>query len=241
MAKLTLGLPIWALAPFSRWRRRQVARRFLTLMSPIPPGATLLDVGGPGMATALVAAPFQSVIVANISEEALQPGHLAAADAFRRLLGDGCALPLGENSVDFVFSDNVIEHICEESRDSFVNELRRVAARGFLITTPNYWFPFEPHYHMPLFQYLPGAARGRLLRHARFGFVDDAGETIKLLSRRDLRRLVPEATVSGIGFTPYPETLVASWRRQEAPETSSDRRDGPALLAAAGRRAVPPG
>ena len=241
MAKLNLGLPIWALAPFSRWRRRQVARRFLALMSPIPAGATLLDVGGPGMATTLVADRFQSVIVANIGEEALRPGHLAAADAFRRVLGDGCALPLADHSVDFVFSDNVIEHVYEESRERFINELRRVAARGFLITTPNYWFPFEPHYHMPLFQYLPEAAKDRLLRRARFGFVNDAGETIKLLSRRDLRRLVPEATVSGIGFTPYPETLVASWRRQEASETPRDRRDGPALLAAAGRRAVPPG
>lgn len=214
MARLTLGLPIWALAPFSRWRRRQVASRFLALMSPIPAGATLLDVGGPGMVTTLVADRFQSVIVVNIAEEALRPSRIAASDAFTRVLGDGCALPFGENSVDFLFSDNVIEHVGEEARERFVNELRRVAAEGFFITTPNYWFPFEPHYHMPFFQFLPRAAKGRLLRLARFGFVNDASETIKLLSRRDLQRLVPEATVTGIGFTPYPETLVASWRRQ---------------------------
>ena len=209
-------------------------------MSPIPPGATLLDVGGPGMVTALVADRFQRVIVANISDDALRPGHMAASDSFSRVLGDGCALPFGESSVDFVFSDNVIEHIADENRESFMNELRRVAARGFLITTPNYWFPFEPHYHMPLFQYLPGAARGRLLRHARFGFVDDARETIKLLSRRDLRRLAPEASVTGIGFTPYHETLLASWRGAEIPQSSSSRGDGPALLSAGGRRTIPP-
>ena len=213
MAKLNLGLPVGFLAPFSRWRRRQIADRFLAMMSPIPPLATLLDVGGPGMVTMLVAGHFQKVIVANLTEEALAPSHIAASDSFDEALGDGCALPFRENSVDFVFSDQVIEHVSEEKRERFVREIRRVARAGFLIATPNYWFPFEPHYHMPLFQFLPETAKERLLRVARFGFVADANETIKLLSRRDLQRLAPDATVTGIGFTPFPETLLAWWRR----------------------------
>lgn len=165
------------------------------------------------MATMLVAHRFRRTLVANITEEALSPSHIAAPDRFDMIVGDGCALPLGDNSVDFVFSDNVIEHVTQERRENFVDELRRVTRTGFLITTPNFWFPFEPHYHMPFFQFLPDAARERLLRVARFGFVNGPGETISLLSRRDLQRLVPDGTVTGIGFTPYPETLVASWRR----------------------------
>jgi ubiquinone/menaquinone biosynthesis C-methylase UbiE len=213
MARLNLGFPIWLLAPFSRQRRRQVANRLLSLMSPIPSGATLLDVGGPGMATMLVAHHFQSVVVANVTEEALSPTHIAVSHPIDKVLGDGCVLPFRENSVDFVFSDNVIEHVSEDKRERFINELRRVARRGFFITTPNYWFPFEPHYHMPFFQFLPRVARERLVRIARFGFIDSPGENIKLLSRRDLRRLAPDATVTGIGFTPFAETLVAAWRR----------------------------
>lgn len=181
-------------------------------MSPIPAGATLLDVGGPGMVTMLVARHFQSVVAANITEEALSASHIATSDPFDSVLGDGCTLPFREKSVDFVFSDNVIEHVSEERRERFVNELKRVARAGFLITTPNYWFPFEPHFHMPFFQFLPAAAKERLLRFARFGFVNDPSETIKLLSRRDLQRLVPDATVTDIGFTPFPETLLAWWR-----------------------------
>lgn len=165
------------------------------------------------MATTLVAHRFQRVFVANVTGEALSPSHITASGQFDMVIGDGCALPLRDNSVDFVFSDNVIEHVSEERRENFVHEMRRVAKTGFLITTPNYWFPFEPHYHMPLFQFLPDAARERLLRVARFGFVNGLGETISLLSRRDLQRLIPGVTVTGIGFTPFPETLLASWRR----------------------------
>lgn len=212
MARLHLGLPTGLLAPLSRQRRRQVTERFLALMSPIPPAATLLDVGGPGMATLLLAHRFQRVLFANITVEALSPSHIPTPERFDVIIGDGCALPLGDNSVDFVFSDNVIEHVSEPKRESFVNELKRVARMGFLITTPNYWFPFEPHYHMPFFQFLPQAARERFLRLASFGFVDDPTETIALLSGRDLQRLVPDAKVTGIGFTPFPETLLASWR-----------------------------
>ena len=155
MARLHLGLPTGLLAPLSRQRRRQVTERFLALMSPIPAAATLLDVGGPGMATLLLAHRFQRVLVANIAAESLSPSHIPTAERFDVVIGDGCGLPLGDNSVDFVFSDNVIEHVSEPKRESFVNELRRVARMGFLITTPNYWFPFEPHYHMPFFQFLP--------------------------------------------------------------------------------------
>ncbi len=173
----------------------------------------MLDIGGPGMATMLVAHRFKRVYVANLTTDTLSPNHFEVSGPFDGILGDACALPLADNSVDFVFSDNVIEHVNEEKRGLFVSELRRVARVGFVITTPNYWFPFEPHYHMPFFQFLPKAARNRLLRVARFGFVDDPGETIRLLSRRDLRQLVPDAIVTGIGFTPFPETLLASWRR----------------------------
>lgn len=212
-AKLNLGLPIWLLAPLSRQRRRQVTDRFLKLMSPVPAEATLLDIGGPGMATMLVAHRFKRVYVANLTPDTLSPSHVEVSGPFDGILGDACALPFADNSVDFVFSDNVIEHVSAEKRDLFVSELRRVARLGFVITTPNYWFPFEPHYHMPFFQFLPKAARNRLLQVARFGFVEDPDETIRLLSRRDLHQLVPDAIVTGIGFTPFPETLLASWRR----------------------------
>ena len=214
MARLNLGIPRWSLAPLARRRRRQVVDRFLAWMSPIPDAATLLDVGGPGLATVLLAPYFQTVVAVNLNSGALSPSHIAdPAESFVKIIGDGSVLPLRDRGVDLVLCDNVIEHVSEGAREGFVSELRRVAKRGFFITTPNYWFPFEPHYHMPLFQFLPPRCREPLLRRASFGFVSDPSEFIGLLSRRDLQRLLPEATVSGIGFTPFPETLVAWWRQ----------------------------
>jgi len=213
MARLNLGIPRGPLAILARWRRRQVVDRFLARMSPIPDEATLLDVGGPGLATVLLAPYFRTVVTLNLNPGALSPSHVPAAESFVKIIGDGRVLPLRDKGVDLVLCDNVIEHVSEQVREGFVTELRRVAKRGFFITTPNYWFPFEPHYHMPLFQFLPPRSREWLLRRASFGFVTDPSEVISLLSRRDLQRLLPHATVSGIGFTPFPETLVAWWRQ----------------------------
>jgi ubiquinone/menaquinone biosynthesis C-methylase UbiE len=213
MARLNFGIPRWSLAPLARRRRRQVVDRFLAWMCPIPDRATLLDVGGPGLATVLLAPYFKTVVAVNLDPEALSPSHIADPESFVRIMGDGCILPLRDKSVDLVLCDNVIEHVREQAREGLISELRRVSKNGFFITTPNYWFPFEPHYHMPLFQFLPLHWRESLLRRASFGWVSDPNEFIRLLSRRDLQRLLPEATVNGIGFTPFPETLVAWWRQ----------------------------
>lgn len=179
------------------------------LMAPVD-GTTLLDVGGPGLTTLLLARHFKTVTVVNIESASLSPSHISVPKSFQGILGDGSSLPLADESVDFVFSDNVIEHVKDTGR--FLNECNRVARRGFLLTTPNYWFPFEPHYHMPLFQYLPGGMKKRLLTFFNFGFVTDDAY-IQLLTARDLAALRPGTNVDGLGFSPLSETLIA-WCRK---------------------------
>lgn len=65
----------------------------------------------------------------------------------------GEPLPFAEASFDVAFSHAVIEHVVEDSaRREFVGELLRVARRVF-ITTPNKFFPIEPHTKMPLLHF----------------------------------------------------------------------------------------
>jgi O-antigen biosynthesis protein len=50
--------------------------------------------------------------------------------------GDGCAIPLKDESFDWVVSTDVLEHIPKEKREDFLNENFRVAKLGVLLAAP---------------------------------------------------------------------------------------------------------
>jgi SAM-dependent methyltransferase len=122
---------------------------------------------------------------------------------------DGCALPFPDKSFDLVFSNAVIEHILGPGRqEKFAQEVMRVG-RSWFITTPNFWYPFESHHHLPFFQFLPCPAQmqyNRLLgTHIPKGTVQELG----LLSARQMHALFPTSRIAKVRVTFWPETLVA--------------------------------
>ena len=169
------------------------AGQFLAEMKPTR-SQIILDLGGPGRITSVVKESCKAdVISLNISMEQLRS---KGPSGIMRVLGDGLRLPLKNSSVDFVLADNLIEHIPRKSRRSFALECRRVARRGLFLTTPNYWFPFEPHYFIPFFQYLPHMMRKWILGKTNLGWIKRGFyEEIDLLSSRELQSLFPEAHV----------------------------------------------
>ena len=113
-------------------------------------------------------------------------------------LFDGCALPFPDQSFDLVFSNAVIEHILGPGRqEKFAQEVMRVG-KSWFVTTPNYWYPFETHHHLPFFQFLPRPVQmqyNRLLgTHIPKGTVQELG----LLSARQLRRLFPTSRIAKV-------------------------------------------
>ena len=50
--------------------------------------------------------------------------------------GDGCAIPLGDQSFDWVTSADVFEHIPKENREDFLRENIRVAKDGVILAAP---------------------------------------------------------------------------------------------------------
>ena len=110
-----------------------------------------------------------------------------------------------ENQFDVVYSNSVIEHVGDiEDMLKMAREVRRVG-RWYFLQTSNLFFPMEPHFLFPLFQFLPISCRVYLVRHFNLGWVgrvpDSEGaerkvRSIHLLSKADLRFLFPDANIT---------------------------------------------
>lgn len=171
------------------WRRRRY-EMFLYLCH-VTATDLILDVGS-GAGGGLGAFNCKNSIVAlDVERWPSDPDR----PNIRFVQGDGCDLPFDRGSFDVAFSNSVIEHVPAGEQERFAAEIRRVALRYF-VQTPNKWFPIEPHYQLPFFQFLPVRARQFLTDHLQLGWqAKGSTEEITLLSARDMRRLFPDAEI----------------------------------------------
>ncbi len=183
--------------PIHKHFRGGKSERFLGLLNTQP--GKLLDVGGgTGMngEFARLYQRFDSVTVVNLNP----PGHDAEAGYNLRFVNaDGRSLPFVDKSFDWVFSNAVIEHVGDwEDQNRFAAEVRRVASRGYFVTTPNLYFPIEPHALLPLYQFYPDRLKPLALRVSP-GYMKEV-EHISLLTRKKMQTLFPEAHVQRVNF-----------------------------------------
>jgi SAM-dependent methyltransferase len=172
------------------WRDRRY--RFFIERCHVRPGERILDVGtGAGGALERFnrTNPIVAVDLEPIPSEWLSQPNVTVGRA------DATDLPFGDCEFPVVFSSSVIEHIPRKLQSVFAQEIRRVGVR-YYVQTPNRWFPIEPHYQLPLFQFLPRRLQRFLNRHFTLGWREKGNwEEINLLSARDLRRLFPDAEI----------------------------------------------
>jgi 2-polyprenyl-3-methyl-5-hydroxy-6-metoxy-1,4-benzoquinol methylase len=118
--------------------------------------------------------------------------------------GDACDLSkFSDNSFDVVHSNSVIEHVGRwPQMQAMAREIRRLA-QAYFVQTPNFWFPLEPHYRLPLIQFLPRRQRERV-KEAFF-----PGDSIELLTARQMRNLFPDAVVKRERFAGLTKSLIA--------------------------------
>jgi SAM-dependent methyltransferase len=121
------------------------------------------------------------------------PGPFVCADATR-------GLPFADDEFDLVYCSSVIEHVARSQRTAFATEIKRVG-RGWLVQTPAFSFPIEPHSLLPGAHWLPVALRKR---YWRLGAARD-WEEIALLRRHELEDLFGPALPERVG------PLVKSW------------------------------
>ncbi len=120
---------------------------------------------------------------------------------------------------DICFSNSLMEHLGTADQRRVANEIRRVS-KGYFVQTPNRYFPMEPHFLVPGWQFLPVSLRARLLQGRDLGWMKrerdpararEAVESIRLLSGRDLKGLFSDAQIHREKIGPLTKSLVA-WR-----------------------------
>jgi hypothetical protein len=192
-----------------RKSREQKFQLFLRLLQPTP-AMRILNVGASGPHLAL---PEQfeceyehrgQITGGGISFSEVQD-YRDSFPGVKAAVFDGCALPFPDRSFDIVYSNAVIEHLPgRESQQRFAAEVARVG-RGWFVTTPNPWYPIEPHYHLPLVQFLPQRWQRRIVT----GLGKVPYENLYLLTQSRLGQLFPEGNICGCRVTFYSETLIA--------------------------------
>jgi hypothetical protein len=120
------------------------------------------------------------------------------------VVGDAREIHYDDNSFDVVFSNSVIEHVGSYADQmKMANEVRRVGKRHF-IQTPNRFFPLEPHFLFPFFQFLPVPVRVRLLQNFNLGWFPrtpearqarEIVESIRLLGKDEFLVLFPGSSL----------------------------------------------
>lgn len=121
-------------------------------------------------------------------------------DTFISISGDGTNLSqYKDGSFDLVFSNSVIEHVGDfEAQKRMLSEMKRLSNRRYM-QTPNRYFPIEPHYGFPLFQFFPMKMKMYLLQHynIRCRKAESTQEAykiaseVRLLGKRELKKLLP--------------------------------------------------
>ncbi|WP_309082656.1 SAM-dependent methyltransferase [Chelativorans sp.] len=142
-----------------------------------------------------------TITLVNLERETVRDSVL-----FTALVGDAADPDLfaGEQ-FDLVHSNSVIEHVGGWDRmQQFAANTKRLSKR-YYVQTPNYWFPYEPHFRFPGFQYLPARLRTSLVQRYSLGFfprIDDAEEARHivehhtLISTRQMRALFADSKIS---------------------------------------------
>jgi hypothetical protein len=107
-----------------------------------------------------------------------------------------------DQEFDGAVSNSVIDQVGTwADQRAMASEVRRVGRRYF-VQTPNRYFPIEPHFLIPGFQFLPLSVRAGWLARRDVGWYRKAPTyeaalsevaRIRLLTRGEFRRLFPEA------------------------------------------------
>jgi hypothetical protein len=184
----------------NRMRDRR-ASLFLSLIEALPKPVRILDVGGTNRYWEQRGlAGDERIAVTTLNLEAEEPRF----ENITPIAGDATDLAEHAGAYDVAFSNSVIEHLGTFDRQRQMAEEMRAVADALWVQTPNHWFPIEPHFYFPGWQWLPRQARYRMIQRYRFGWQGPFPDPVKartriddvrLMTRAELAMLFPDAAI----------------------------------------------
>lgn len=196
-----------------KWREDRF-NLFLKIAN-VKEGATILDLGGHDGSFFYnykdkIAHLNLKIIIADIDEKALE---IAKNRGFETLLlNKDEGIPLGDNSIDIVFCNSVIEHItvpesevwtCRDEKlfkeisytnqKNFANEIMRVG-KGYFIQTPHAHFIIETHSWLPFSAFLNRKHFIQLLNFTNKFWIIPSTPNYNLLHEKQMADLFPNAS-----------------------------------------------
>jgi hypothetical protein len=197
-------------------RRRE--RRWSWLQAAFPgiEQMSVIDLGG--TASSWLRAPVRPALV-HVVNLAPEPGGDQLPGWLRADRGDACELPADilRGSYDLVFSNSVLEHVGGHAqRLRFAEAVHELADRHW-VQTPYRYFPIEPHWLFPGFQFLPLRTRARIARrwplaHSRPASKADGraeAMSVELLSRAELAHYFPHSQLRAERMLGLVKSLIA--------------------------------
>lgn len=195
--------------------RRKRFRLFRELLNGIPKPVRIIDLGGTvnyWKQMELVNPGEALITILNIENEKDRLPNTTF------IQGDVCNPELNLNDFDLIFSNSLIEHVGSEKNRKQMAHLITSSGKPYYVQTPNYWFPFEPHFLFPFFQFLPRFMRIFLVKNFDMGWFKKTGNTqkaeeivdsIHLLSAKELRGLFPKAEIKKEKFLILTKSFIA--------------------------------
>jgi ubiquinone/menaquinone biosynthesis C-methylase UbiE len=195
--------------------RRKRTAFFEKLLDPLEKPIQVLDVGGTELYWKMMNFDGKDeirILLLNLEKV------ITSLPNCTSISGDARHLDFENGSFDVVFSNSVIEHVGNyEDQFQMASEVCRVGKRYF-VQTPNKYFPIEPHFAFPLFQFLPIMFRAWLLMNFNLGWfpktpnVNKAKqiiESIRLIDKREFIQLFPKATIYEEKIFGFTKSLIA--------------------------------
>jgi Methyltransferase domain len=192
-------------------------RRFAELLSGAREPIRILDIGGTPGFWAMHRADLPAKVDITLLNQDFE--ERPAMDGVRYVVGDARNLDqFADYEFDMCFSNSVIEHVGDrDDQMRMALEVRRVA-RGYFVQTPNKYFPMEPHFLVPGWQFAPLALRAWLLQRRDWGWMKrvkdpdqamEAVRSIRLLTARELRVLFPGSSIYCEKIGPLTKSVTA--------------------------------
>lgn len=182
----------------------------------LPKPLRLIDIGGTEMFWERRGwAGRTDIDITAINRESSVPRY----SNLRTLSGDATDLSdYGNKEFDVAFSNSVIEHLfTRENQARMAAEVDRIA-KAYWVQTPDFWFPIEPHFHVPGWQWLPRNTRVALIQRRRCGWrgpcpdlelARAAVDEVRLMTVSEMRNLFSGGEIWQERFCGLSKSIVA--------------------------------